>query len=60
MKIRFRNLKVKLNIFHAFQQPPDKAACFFLHSVENLVAQSPPCILTKDPFEAWYNAHQGR
>jgi hypothetical protein len=37
MNIRFGNLKVKLNIFHTFQQPPDKAECFFLNSVENLV-----------------------
>jgi hypothetical protein len=48
MKIRFGNLKVKLNIFHTFQQPPDKAECFFLDPIENLV----PFILTKDPFEA--------
>jgi hypothetical protein len=52
MKIRLENLKVKLNIFHTFQQPPDKAECFFLDSVENLVGEPPPCILTKDPFEA--------
>jgi hypothetical protein len=52
MKISFGNLKVKLNIFHTFQQPPDKAECFFLDSIENLVAEPPPCILTKDPFEA--------
>jgi hypothetical protein len=51
MKIRFGNLKVKLNIFHTFQQPPDKAECFFLDSIKNLVAEPPPCILTKDPFE---------
>jgi len=52
MKIRFGNLKVKLNIFHTFQQPPDKADCFFLDSIENLVAEPPPRILTKDPYEA--------
>jgi hypothetical protein len=52
MKIRFGNLKVKLNIFHTFQQPPDKAECFFLDSIENLIAEPPPCILTNDPFEA--------
>jgi hypothetical protein len=52
MKIRFGNLKVKLNIFHTFQQPLDKAEYFFLDSVENLVAEPPPCILTKDPFKA--------
>jgi hypothetical protein len=51
MKIRFGNLKVKLNIFHTFQEPPDKAKCFFLDSIENLVAEPPPCILTTDPFE---------
>jgi hypothetical protein len=33
MKIRFGNLKVKLNIFHTFQQPLDKAKCFFLDSI---------------------------
>jgi hypothetical protein len=52
MKIRFGNLKVKLNIFHTFQQPLDKAECFFLDSVENLVGEPLPCILTQDPFEA--------
>jgi len=51
MKIRFENLKVNLNMFHTFQQPPDKVECFFLDSIENLVAEPPPCILTKDPFE---------
>jgi hypothetical protein len=50
MKIRFGNLKVKLNIFHTFQQPPDKAGCFFLDSIKNLAAEPPLCILTKDPF----------
>ncbi|XP_062164944.1 uncharacterized protein LOC133871523 [Alnus glutinosa] len=51
MMIRFENLKVNLNMFHTFQQPLDKAECFFLDSIENLVAEPPPCILTKDPFE---------
>ncbi|XP_062166982.1 uncharacterized protein LOC133873275 [Alnus glutinosa] len=50
MKIRFGNLKVKLSIFYTFQQPPDKVECFFLDSIENLVAKPPPCILTIDPF----------
>jgi hypothetical protein len=52
MKFRFGNLKVKLNIFHTFKQPLDKAESFFLDFVENLVGEPPPCILTKDPFEA--------
>jgi hypothetical protein len=51
MKIKFGNLKVKLNIFHTFQQTPDKVECLFLDSVEDLVAEPLPCILTKDPFE---------
>jgi hypothetical protein len=42
MKIRFENFKVKLNIFHAFQQPPDKAEFFFLDSIEDLVGEPPP------------------
>jgi hypothetical protein len=37
MKIRFENLKVKLNIFHTFQQPLDNAECLFLDSIEDLV-----------------------
>jgi hypothetical protein len=52
MKIRFRSMKVKLNIFHTFQQPPDKAKYLFLDSIEDLVAESPSCVLTKAPFEA--------
>jgi hypothetical protein len=50
MKIRFENFKVKLNIFHTFQQPPNKTKFFFLDSIDNLVGEPPPCI--KDPFEA--------
>jgi hypothetical protein len=45
MKIRFGNLNVKFNIFHTFQQPSDKAECLFLDSIEDLVAEPPPCIL---------------
>jgi len=52
MKIRFGNLNVKFNIFHTFQQPSDKAECLFLDSIEDLVAEPPPCILTKVPLEA--------
>jgi hypothetical protein len=52
MKIKFGNLKVKLNIFHTFQQPLDKAEYFFLDSIEDLVVELPPCNLTKDPVVA--------
>jgi hypothetical protein len=52
MKIRFGNLKLKLHIFLTFQQPLDKAECLFLDSIEDLVAEPPPCILTKVPLEA--------
>jgi len=52
MKINFGNLKVKLNIFHTFQQPPAKAECFFLDSVKDLVAESPPSTSTKYSFKA--------
>jgi hypothetical protein len=45
MKIRFGNLKVKLSIFYTFQQPPDKVECFFLDSIENLVAEPPLAFL---------------
>jgi len=51
MRIRFGNMKVKLNIFSTFLQQPDKAECLFLDSIEDLVAESPPCVLTKDPFK---------
>jgi len=51
IKIKFGNLKVKLKIFHTFQQPSDKAECLFLDYIKDLVAEHPPCVLTKDPFE---------
>jgi hypothetical protein len=51
MKIRFGNLKVKLNIFHTFLKPSDKAECLFLDSIQDLIAEPPSCVLTKDLFE---------
>jgi hypothetical protein len=52
MKISFGNMKVKLNIFNAFQHLLDKSECFFLDIIEESVEDSLPCILTKDPLGA--------
>jgi len=38
MKITFGNMKVKMNIFNAFQHLQDKSDCFFLDIIEELDA----------------------
>jgi hypothetical protein len=52
MEITFGNMKVKLNIFNAFQHPPDMSECFFLDIIEETVEDTLPYQLMKDPFEA--------
>jgi hypothetical protein len=37
MEISFRNMKVWLNIFIAFQHAPDQNKCFFLDKIEEYV-----------------------
>jgi hypothetical protein len=52
MEISFGNMKVRLNIFTAFQHAPDQTECFFVDNIEEYVEDSLPSLLTKDPLEA--------
>jgi hypothetical protein len=52
MEISFGNMKVRLNIFTAFQHAPNQNECFFLDNIEEYVEDSLPSLLTKDPLEA--------
>jgi hypothetical protein len=52
MEITFGNMKVKLNIFNAFQHPPDMSECFFLDIIEEAVEDTLSHHLMKDPLEA--------
>jgi hypothetical protein len=52
MEISFGNMKVRLNIFTAFQHAPDQNECFFVDNIEEYVEDSLPSLLTKDPLEA--------
>jgi hypothetical protein len=52
MEISFGNMKVRLNIFTAFQHAPDQNECFFVDNIEEYVKDSLPSLLTKDPLEA--------
>ncbi|XP_059446496.1 uncharacterized protein LOC132178051 [Corylus avellana] len=52
MEISFSNMKVRLNIFFAFQHAPDQNECFFVESIEDYVEDSLPSLLTEDPVEA--------
>jgi hypothetical protein len=52
MEISFRNMKVRLNIFTAFQHAPDQNECFFVDNIEEYVEDSLPSLLIKDPLEA--------
>jgi hypothetical protein len=52
MEISFGNIKVRLNIFNAFQHAPDQNECFFMDSIEEYVEDSLPSLLVDDPLEA--------
>jgi hypothetical protein len=52
MEISFENMKVRLNIFNAFQLAPNHNECFFVDSIEEYVEDSFPSLLTDDPSEA--------
>jgi hypothetical protein len=52
MKISFGNMKVRLNIFNAFQHALDQNECFFVDHIEEYVEDSFPSFLTDDPLEA--------
>jgi hypothetical protein len=52
MEISFGNMKVRLNIFNAFQHAPDQNECFFVDSIEEYIEDSLPSLLANDPLEA--------
>jgi hypothetical protein len=52
MEISFGNMKVRLNIFTAFQHASDQNECFFVDNIEEYVEDSLPKLLTKDLLEA--------
>jgi hypothetical protein len=52
MEISFGNMKVRLNIFNAFQHVPDQNECFFVDHIEEYVEDSLPSLLADDPLEA--------
>jgi hypothetical protein len=52
MEISFGNMKVRLNIFNAFQHAPDQNERFFVDSIEEYVEDSLPSLLANDPLEA--------
>jgi hypothetical protein len=49
MKISFRNMKIRLNIFNAFQNAPNQNTCFFLDDIGEAVEDPPPNPLSKAP-----------
>jgi hypothetical protein len=52
MEISFGNIKVRLNIFNAFQHVPHQNECFFMDHIEEYVEDSLPSLLADDPLEA--------
>jgi hypothetical protein len=53
MKISFRNMKIRLNIFNAFQNAPNQNTCFFLDDIGEVVEDPPPNPLSEAP--KWRN-----
>ncbi|XP_059428550.1 uncharacterized protein LOC132162320 [Corylus avellana] len=53
MEISFGNMKMRLNIFNAFQHAPDQNECFFLDDIVETVEDAPPDTLTEAP--SWIN-----
>ena len=53
MKISFGNMKIKLNIFNAFQNAPDQKTCFFLDAIGETIEDPPPESLSEAP--SWRN-----
>jgi hypothetical protein len=51
-EISFGNMKVRLNIFNAFQHAPDQNECFFVDDIEEYVEDSLPSLLADDSLEA--------
>jgi hypothetical protein len=52
MEVTFGNMKVKLNIFNAFQHPSDTEECFFVDKIEETIEDTLPHFLINDPLEA--------
>jgi hypothetical protein len=52
MEISFGNIKVRLNIFNAFQHAPDQNECFFVDHIEEYAEDSLPSLLADDLLEA--------
>jgi hypothetical protein len=52
MEVTFGNMKVKLNIFNAFQHLSDTEKCFFMDRIEETVEDTLPHLLINDPLEA--------
>jgi len=52
MEVTFGNMKVKLNIFNAFQHPLDTNECFFLDMIEETVEDTLPHLFITSPLEA--------
>jgi hypothetical protein len=52
MEISFGNIKVRLNIFNAFQHAPDQNKCFFVDHIEEYVEDSLSGLLADDLLEA--------
>jgi hypothetical protein len=52
MEISFGNMKVRLNIFNAFQRAPNQNGSFFVDHIEEYVEDSLPSLLADDPLEA--------
>jgi hypothetical protein len=53
MKISFGNIKIRLNIFNAFQNAPDQKTCLFLDDIGETVEDPPPVSLSEAP--SWRN-----
>jgi hypothetical protein len=53
MKISFGNMKIRLNIFTAFQNAPNQKACFFLDDIGKTVEDPSPESLSEAP--SWRN-----
>jgi hypothetical protein len=52
IEISFGNMKVRLNIFNAFQHAPDQNECFFVDNIKEYVEDSLLNLLVDDPLEA--------
>jgi hypothetical protein len=52
MEVTFGNMKVRPNIFNAFQHPSDTSECFLLDMIEDAVEDTLTHLLMKDPLEA--------